>query len=348
MENLPLSTTTLFQQFVEQVTSDELSRDLGDLAGSFVSKEVKGKPYWYLQYHEAGKQKQVYLGPENDRVLKLVNNWDDIRTEAKLSQQRRQEMCAMLKAGGLLALDSAVGKVLSMLADSGIFRAGVVLVGTQAFRSYGNLLGVKLFGSAIQTHDIDLIQDLDVDVVLQSNIQIDFGDIIERTEMGFIPIPALNPKHPSTSFKIRRKEIKLDMLTPLIGKPESGPIKLHSLQTYAQPLRFLDFLIKEPIQTVLIDNAGILVNIPHPARYALHKCIISSRRPITQRAKSKKDIFQAEILFQVLLDIDRVSLLSAWKDLESFGKNWQSHAREGIDKISDKELLSKLAELLSF
>ena len=336
----------MFQQFIEQVISDELSRNLGDLPGTFVCKAVKSKTYWYLQYHEAGKQKQVYLGPENDRTQELVKNWDTIRQEGKLSQQRRQEMCAMLKADGMLSLDASIAKVLSLLADSGVFRLGVVLVGTQAFRSYGNLLGVRLMGSSLQTHDIDITQDLNIDIALQTNINVDLSNVIDRAEMGFIPIPSLNSKHPSTSFKVRRKEIKLDVLTPLIGKPESGPIKLNSLNTFAQPLRFLDFLIDEPLQIVLIDNAGILVNVPHPARFAIHKCIISQHRTITEKAKSEKDLFQAEQLFEILLDTNDTAISTAWSDLNKYGKNWQDHAQKGINKISNKGLLANIQSLL--
>jgi len=346
MKKLPLSTTTLFQQFIEQVISDELNRDLGDLSGTFVTKEIKGKTYCYLQYHEAGKQKQVYLGPENEKTLELIRNWDTIRQESKIDQQHRQEMCAMLKAGGLLTTDSSIAKVLSMLTDSGIFRMGVVLVGTQAFRSYGNMLGFKLAGTSLQTHDIDLAQDLDINIAMPNELRIDIATVIERAEMGFIPIPSLNRKHPSTSFKVRRKEIKLDFLTPMIGKPESNPIQLSSLNTYAYPLRFLDFLIDKPIQTVLIDSFGLLVNVPHPARFALHKCIIANRRPITEKAKREKDLFQAQQLLEILLYDDKQSIIDAWNDLKHYGKNWQDLVNEGLDKVSDKNITSQIERLL--
>jgi len=347
MDRLSLSTTTLFQQFNEQVISDELTRNIGDLPGTFVFKKIKGKTYCYLQYHEAGKQKQAYIGPESDKIHQLIGDWDSIRQESKLDNQRRQEMCAMLKAGGLLTVDPSIAKVLSMLTDSGVFRLGVVLVGTQAYRSYGNMLGVKLEGASLQTHDIDLAQDFDVNIALPRELNIDINDVIDRAEMGFIPIPSLNLKHPTTSFKVRRKEIKLDFLTPLVGAPNAKPIKLSSLNTYALPLRFLDYLIENPIQTVLIDNIGLLVNVPDPARYALHKCIISGRRPITEKSKSEKDIYQATQLLKILFEDDTKTVVSAWKGLSQFGKNWQASALEGIEKFSDKSLINNLKLLFS-
>ncbi|MBL3684602.1 hypothetical protein F2981_18295 (plasmid) [Sinorhizobium meliloti] len=46
----------------------------------------------------------------------------------------------------------------------------------------------------------------------------------------------------------------------------------------AQPLRFLDYLIYHPIRAVLLHGAGVLVNVPAPQRYAIHKLIVASRR----------------------------------------------------------------------
>ena len=46
---------------------------------------------------------------------------------------------------------------------------------------------------------------------------------------------------------------------------------------------------------------GILVNIPSPARFALHKLVVSQRRPPAFATKARKDITQAEAVLRVLL-----------------------------------------------
>jgi len=58
------------------------------------------------------------------------------------------------------------------------------------------------------------------------------------------------------------------MLTPLIGKPSSKPVLITALNTYAEPMRFLDYLLVDTQSAILIARAGILVNVPTPARYA--------------------------------------------------------------------------------
>lgn len=48
----------------------------------------------------------------------------------------------------------------------------------------------------------------------------------------------------------------------------------------ADPLRFLDFLIYEPVRAVLLHKSGISVIVPAPERYAVHKLIVASRRVV--------------------------------------------------------------------
>lgn len=124
------------------------------------------------------------------------------------------------------------------------------LVGTHAFRTYGNLLGIQLDGAGLRTHDIDFAQFSDINLAIPREFNVDLSNILQRAEMGFVPIPALNHKPPSTAFKICNSDIKLDLLTPLIGKPVDHPVLLPSLKSYAYPLRFLDYLIDNTIQTV--------------------------------------------------------------------------------------------------
>ncbi len=66
----PASIATLYAEFFQQVKSAEASRDIADIKGSFVSKQIKGKTYWYLQHSLTGQQTQIYLGPESPSLLK--------------------------------------------------------------------------------------------------------------------------------------------------------------------------------------------------------------------------------------------------------------------------------------
>jgi hypothetical protein len=102
--------------------------------------------------------------------------------------------------------------------------------------------------------------------------------------------PAVN-----TSFKIRGQELRVEFLKP--------------------PLRFLDYLIETPAQAVVVGGAGVLVNVPDPARFALHKLWISARRNVSEQTKALKDLRQAGALLEVLLADRPADVERAWEAL---------------------------------
>jgi hypothetical protein len=77
-------------------------------------------------------------------------------------------------------------------------------------------------------------------------------------------------------------------------------------------VRFLEYLIENAQPAVLVAKAGILVNVPTPARFALHKLVISNRRAAAFQVKARKDIDQAEQLLLVLLRHRPGDLRQAW------------------------------------
>ena len=57
-------------------------------------------------------------------------------------------------------------------------------------------------------------------------------------------------------------------------KNNEAPVPIRRLNAAAEPLRFLDFLIEDPISAVMISGTPCLVRVSQPARYALHKLIL--------------------------------------------------------------------------
>ena len=347
ISRLPLSTQSLYQQLVEMTIEDDLNRTIGHLRGTFVTKKVKGRLYWYLQYSEAGVQKQVYLGAESQLLKETIARWRWEREKAQTALSERQRLCAMLRQGGALFFDIQEANILDLLAKSGLFHLGIILVGTHAFRAYANMLGVNWHGSAIRTFDFDLAQHPDINLALTADTGIDLEAVLERAHMGFIPIPTFDPRHPTTSFKVAGQEIKIDLLAPLIGPPTSTPIPLPALKSYAQPLRFLDYLIEESVQTVLLGKDGILVNVPLPARFAWHKLIIANHRPVTEHGKREKDLMQARQLLDILVSERPGDIILAWEGLIRKGKNWGKHAKKGLEQTEDSDLVKKVMRIVS-
>jgi len=64
-----------------------------------------------------------------------------------------------------------------------------------------------------------------------------------------------------------------------------------------------------------VGGAGILVNVPDPARFAFHKLWISGRRPVSEQTKAAKDLRQAGAVLEVLLEDRPTDLPPAWEAL---------------------------------
>ena len=87
-------------------------------------------------------------------------------------------------------------------------------------------------------------------------------------------------------------------------------------------------------QAVLFSAEGaVIVNIPHPARYALHKLIVYGERSGTFRVKSAKDLRQAAALLMLFKELRAWEIDDAWRDLIARGKGWITRITRGLDAL---------------
>jgi len=314
---LPESVQTLYAELLELTIHAEAEAAVLNLPqGTFVAKTIKGATYWYLQRMEGDRKRQIYLGRESPALLAWMEEVRQERSRSEPDSDQRRKLVRMLLSGGAATEGAEVSKVLQLLADSSVFRLGGLLVGTQAFVLYGNMLGVRFDRQAIRTQDIDLGQDRTIGIALSQETEpVDVDEVLTNAGLGFFPVPALDARQPSTSYKVRGRELRIDFLTPMHGPDSEAPVFLPSLGVAAHPLRFLDYLLASPAQAVVVAGAGILVNVPDPARYALHKLWLAGRRPVSEQTKSVKDLRQAEALLEVLLADRPGDLLVAWEAL---------------------------------
>jgi hypothetical protein len=316
-QRLPESVQTLYAELLEQTIHAEAEAALLKAPqGTFVSKVIKGGTYWYLQRTEGDRRRQHYLGRESPALLAWMEQVREARSRSADDETQRANLCSMLAAGGAATESAPVVKVLSLLADSGVFRMGGVLVGTQAFVAYGNMLGVRFDRQSLRTQDVDVAQDRAIGIALSQEAgAVDVQQALTGSGLGFFPVPALDPRRPSTSFKIRGRELRVDFLTPLFGPESDKAIFLPALGVSAHPLRLLDYLIESPAQAVVVGGAGVLVNVPDPARFAFHKLWVSTRRSVSEQTKALKDLRQAGDLLAVLLEDRPADVDRAWEPL---------------------------------
>jgi hypothetical protein len=185
-------------------------------------------------------------------------------------------------------------------------------IGTQAFICIANMLGVRFDQQTLRTADVDLAQPaISVGVAA---IRIDILETLRASDPRFVAVPELDPHHPSTSFKVRGRDLRLDLLTPG-SRDGAKPVHLPHLNAAAQPLPGLGYLLAEGTEAAMLAGAGILVQIPVPAAFALHKLWVAERRPVSEQQKARKDRRQAAQLIEVLAEDRPLDLRRAWKRL---------------------------------
>ena len=270
--------------------------------------------------HREGTKGQHRVSYMGQRVTFYIAREDP---DMKDRLRRRSELCSTLVVNSCNQVDQSSASTLELLDASGCFyNQNAILVGSHAFGVIGNMLGVTWNSDMVATEDIDLGRF----IRLAGTEPIDLGDKLKQA--GFRVVPGFGHKDPPTSFKHDRSGMKVDFLTPLIGKPTPEPAKLTGMDVYAEKLRFFDYLITDPERGAVVTKNGILVQVPQPARYAFHKCLVAPRRFATHEAKRKKDISQAEALFEVLMEGNVSKLQEAWESLE-----WKEKAKKGNVEI---------------
>ena len=294
---LPETVLTLYAELLDQLRGAE-----APAAGSFVSKQIRGATYWYFQTVDEGRKRQRYIGRESPAVREKIRAASEMRSAVSADEQRRRALVAMLAAGGMVRESAPVAMVLRTLDNAGVFRSGGVLVGTQAFGCYANMLGMRFEAQSLRTADIDIGHDPGILLAWDGGSASSVLDELRRAEPAFFGVPGIDSREPSTSFKVRGRDLRVDFLVPASSRSRARPVLLPHFNVAAQPLAGLDYLLDDAIPAAVVGGSGILVNVPQPARFALHKLWVAQQRPASEQAKARKDLRQAGQLIEVLTE----------------------------------------------
>ncbi len=216
-------------------------------------------------------------------------------------------------------------KILKVFADNSLFSEGVEFIGSWCFQLYQKHLGAKSF--PLRTQDIDFL-------VPSPYHGKEHSDFIEQLEkLGF------NRDFKSNgSLYLWNADLKIEFITPEKGAGTDSAIKIKKLGLSAIPLRFVAFLLKDPI--TIIDD-GIKICVPNPANFCLHKLIIASRRKKID--KSLKDLEQA-ICTSTILDLKELR-----NSFDFLPKGWRQAIIRTLENAKEKiPLLSEDIDKLHF
>lgn len=321
MKALPFHIVTGFSDLVERSHEMAFDHQFPE-NGKFLVMARAGRGYWYHIAHDPAmpnKQKSRYAGPVgDDRIEALVAS----HREANAAYKARKASASSMRQSGLPTPDALEGALALEFQKAGLFQGGAVLVGSVAYQCYGGLLGVRLDGAHHRTQDLDIAQDREIALHVASGDQKleDFETILKRVDPSFSPqFNPMRPKDGPTRYKNDR-QYRVDLLTSHLktDRDRSAPVTVPSLPGVSlQPLDLMDYLIEEPVRSVLLHETGVAVTVPDPCRYAMHKIAISQMRAGSDDAsKSAKDLSQVSELLRALIYAKRYSgIASAWNVL---------------------------------
>jgi hypothetical protein len=112
-----------------------------------------------------------------------------------------------------------------------------------------------------------------------------------------------------------------------------------ALRAAAIPLQHLDWLIDSPSPAAALYGAGVLVYVPQPARYAVHKLIIAQKRG-PGSVKKQKDLDQAKALIEALKQTDPFAVEDVLEDARSRGEGWRDRIDRSLQQLGLTELVA--------
>ncbi|WP_428929431.1 nucleotidyltransferase family protein [Marinibacterium sp. SX1] len=320
--------TSAYTDLVRLLKDDALS----GVTGKPTLKNRGDKAYWYAARRIGTQMRFVYIGEDDPETRQRIARIEELRATGRERQAERSRLVRLLRAEGMTPTDRATGSILSAMAGAGVFRLGGTLVGTNAFRLYEGELGLRLpLGGMANTGDIDIAQFQKLSLALQD--QVDPGLAETFSALRFDPLPGLDPGKTWRWAQGGSGQL-VEFLTPAFGDETIRP--LPALGVNAQALNYLNFLIAEPIHAAALYRSGILVQVPRPERFAIHKLIIADRRRDgAGNLKAAKDREQAAFLIAALAEDRPDDLALALDTALATGRRWRAHVEASLARMPE-------------
>jgi hypothetical protein len=332
---IALQVQTLYQDLVDA----HLSRPDGELVGAPFKRTFGGKTYWYVNQRIGAKVIQHYFGPDDEATRGKVEAAASAREERAAFDRRTADLVAQLRAARLPGQDAETGRLLTALARAGVFGVGGTLVGTHAFRLYDAELGRRVTQAApAQTQDVDIasFERLSLALAADASAKVELPGTLAALDLE--PSPTIDPQGRTGRWRRKGAGAALDILAPSFTE-EEGLVRLEAMEVWAQGLHFLNYLIADPIPAVALYRAGVLVRIPRPERYAIHKLIVAQRRRGPDISKRRKDLAQAAALIEVLAEERPTELRRAYAVANDAGPEWRSAIERTLGSMPTTQMV---------
>lgn len=311
------------------------------LIGTIEERKRNGRTYLYEKFRIGTEMVSRYLGEDKPELRARLDRAEALKSESENRQKQMTRLARVLRAEGFITTDRETGSLLLAFSRAGVFRLGGTLVGTSAYSLYQGELGVRMdYEELAQTGDVDFASFERLSVALEDQVDENPDEILKS--LKFDPVPGVNDRQ-VWRWRQSHSEAMVEFLTPAFGDETVKP--LPALGVSAQGLNYLNFLIADPIQAVALYRSGVLIQVPRPERFAIHKLIVADRRKGgPDQLKARKDRAQAEFLITVLAEDRPHELQEAYEDALSRGPRWRERIEASLKRMPETRAL--LADLV--
>jgi len=176
-------------------------------------------------------------------------------------------------------------KTIQKLSEAGVL-LDLILIGSWCLHFYRILFEDADTIPAIRTVDIDFL----VPNPPRIKHKADVPRLLE--ELGFME----EFSHITGNSKYIHPDLEVEFIIPEKGRGKDGPYRIKEINISAQGLRYVSLLQDHVIR---VAYEGIMINIPEPAAFTLHKLQISKSR--NKKDKKIKDLETAISLGEYLV-----------------------------------------------
>lgn len=277
------------RDYYRTIKRESVGRLLINPRGSLYRKKEGGSSFLYLRRFENGKKRHIYIGNEDEAHVFLVK--EGVAVHAKAVATLRDAKSAM-KELGMSSREiknedyfPVLRELFQVMADAGLWDAGLSLVGSWCFKVYQNHCGVEYFPE----------RTLDVDFAIRlpyRGEKINVGDMLKGLGLEEVV------NHADGTVFYRSGELSVEFLKDRGGDGrERGGAYEPDLGIAPVAVPYMRILLSNPMEIKARDLGRVVV--PSMAAFFLHKLLVASER--RREDKRVKDYRQVEAVAKAIL-----------------------------------------------
>lgn len=284
---------------------------------------IKRRNYFYLRRYQDGGRKDVYIGPEHALPPDFMRAMAD-RPQLKRAKREYAETLRVLGRRDVLAENKDFPGILkdvwSLLGEMGLWKEGLVLVGSWCFNVYQHYFDVEFF--PFTTRDVDLGLRMPLDDKARRLVQ-------KLKLLGF------------RENYLERGEITLEMTLPsgdvllefLSAASEDGKPMAQSENFVPVAMRHLDLLLDNTAE-VKIRGIDTVIVVPSMRAFFIHKLLTAyvGEHRILGGGKELRDYRQASCVAKRLLQ-EKDLIEDARVLFRQLEKGLQEEIKESVDYL---------------